>query len=135
MDLISLLGPLEKVIDFFSDARKTRNERLERLRQCLNLYLMHMKGRWDSISQNTITENRMHGDLLDHYREMSAMMDDLLFWKFHRGMYWKERVTEFLRAYEDLKILQPTKDAYKIRHDFADQKAESIMANIYHLIS
>ena len=77
----------------------------------------------------------MHGDIVYYSTDMNEMMSDLLFWQFHRGMYWKDRATEFLQAYEELKVRQPSKDAYKIRHDFAVQKAESIVTEIFYLIS
>lgn len=135
MDLISLLGPLGKVIDIFSDARKKRNDRLERVRQSIDGYISGMKGHWDSISNGTFTVFKMHGDQVYYTIEMGEMTDSLQFWKFYRGRYWKERITEFLQSYGELQIEQATKEAYKSRHDLAVARAEAISAEIFHLIS
>lgn len=119
--------------DYWIESKQSKAERLaklQRIKTMMDGYTSEMRGHWDSLSNGTFTTLRLPGDLNTHHREFHEMIGNIPFWKFKKGMDWKTKLTEFHEEYAKLKTVQPSLQSYKIKHDFALEKADRLIGKL-----
>lgn len=134
MNLLSLLGPLQRFLGSIEKSRHDRNEKLENIRKIVDRHKADVSGYCSSI-QNHQSPYRITCDVDRHHRSMAELLDSQIFWKFCGGQDYKRRLLEFNMSYTKLQSPNSSQAQFiKDANDFIDQ-ANIFSGELLHKIS